>query len=216
MRIEIDVAGTENETAAELKRIGAQAMLSMACGRRARPSFRVVTSKKMQQVRRLESGRAIREPLRIDQQRKRDSGLLAKEARVGGVAKTDGGEIGALGPEFIFMVAQLRNMLAAKDSTVMAEEHDNGGTTFPQRAEPDFALVSVGQRNFSEIMTERLSHHRNLTRSGENQQKKRRRQAVGFARNSRISFIHRNAYLSTKAGFQNFALERSRTMLGAQ
>ncbi len=163
MRVEIDVAGTENETAAELKRIRAQAMLPMAGRGRARPGFGVVTSKKMQQVRRLEAGRAIRQPLRIYQQRKRDSGLLAKEAGVASVAKTDGGEIGALGPEFIFMVAQLRNMLAAKDSTVMAEEHDNGGSTFPQRAEPHFALVGIGQRNFSEIMTERLGHRRNLT-----------------------------------------------------
>ena len=131
MRVEIDVAGTENETCAELKRIRAQAMLSMAGGRRTRPGFRVVTSKKMHQVRRLEAGCAIREPIRIYQQRKRDTGLLAKEAGVAGVAKTDSGEIGALGPEFIFMVAQLRNMLAAKDSTVMAEEDDNGGSTFP-------------------------------------------------------------------------------------
>jgi hypothetical protein len=216
MREEIDVAGTEDETAAELKRIRAQAMLPMAgCGR-ARPGFRVVASKKMQQVRRLEAGRAIREPLRIDQQRKRDSGLLAKQAGVAGVAKTDSGEIGALGAEFIFMIAQLRNMLAAEDSTVMAEEHDDGGSTFPQRAEPDFALVGIGQRNLSEIMTERLDHRRNLTQSSENRQKKRRRKQRRFARNSRISFIHRNADLSTKAAFQNFALERSRTMLGAQ
>ena len=91
MRVAIDVAGTENETAAELKRIRAQAMLPMAgCGR-THPSFRVVTSKKMQQVRRLESGRAIREPLRIYQQRKSDSGLLAKQAGVASVAKTNSG-----------------------------------------------------------------------------------------------------------------------------
>ncbi len=29
------------------------------------------------------------------------------------------------------MVAQLRNMLAAEDSAVMAEKHDNRGMTFP-------------------------------------------------------------------------------------
>lgn len=144
MRVKIDVAGTENETAAELKRIRAQAMLSMAGGGRARPGFGVVTSKQMQQIRRLEAGSAKREPIRIDQQRKSDSGLLTKQAGVAGVAKTDSSEIGALGPEFILMVTQLRNMLAAKDSTVMAQEHDNGGTTFPQRAEPDFALVGIG------------------------------------------------------------------------
>ena len=91
MSVEVDVAGTENETAAELKRIRTKAMLPMAGRSSARPGFRVVTSKKMQQVRRLEAGRAIREPLRIDQQRKRDSGLLAKQSRVASVAKTDSG-----------------------------------------------------------------------------------------------------------------------------
>jgi hypothetical protein len=131
MRVEIDVAGTENETATELKRIRAQSMLSMARGRCAGPGLRVVTSKKMQQVRGLEAGRTVREPLRIHQQRKRDSGLLAKQAGVASVAKTDSGEVDAFGPELILMVAQLRDMLAAKDSTVMAEEHDNGGTAFP-------------------------------------------------------------------------------------
>ncbi len=131
MSVEIDVAGTENETAAELKGIRAQAMLSMAGGRGARPGFRIVTAKQVQKIRRFEAGRTIREPLRIYQERKCDSSLLAKEASVTKIAKTDCGKIDALGAEFIFMVAQLRNMLAAEDSTVVAEEDDSGGAAFP-------------------------------------------------------------------------------------
>jgi len=131
MRVEIDVAGAENETSAELKRVGAQAMLPMAGCLRARPCLGVVTAQKVQEVRRLEAGGAIREPLLIDKQRKCDSGLLAKKAGVAHIAKTDGGEIGAPGSERLLMVAQLRNMLAAEYSAVMTEEDDYSGTTFP-------------------------------------------------------------------------------------
>ena len=66
VNVAVYVTGSKHEAPAQLKRIGAQTMLSMACGCRARPGFRVVTSKKMQQVRRLEAGHAIREPIRID------------------------------------------------------------------------------------------------------------------------------------------------------
>ncbi len=80
MRVEIDVAGTENKTPAELKRIRTQAMLPMARGGSARPRLGVVTAQKVQQVRRLQSGSTIREALRVHQERKCDPGLLAKEA----------------------------------------------------------------------------------------------------------------------------------------
>ena len=66
MSVEIDVAGTENETPTELKRVGAQLMLPMAACLRSRPGLRVVTSKQMQKVRRLQASGAIREPLLVD------------------------------------------------------------------------------------------------------------------------------------------------------
>ena len=48
MSVAVDVAGTENETPAQLKRVRAQTMLPMAGGLSARPGFSVVTSKKVQ------------------------------------------------------------------------------------------------------------------------------------------------------------------------
>jgi hypothetical protein len=131
MSVEIDVAGTENETPTELKRVRAQLMLPVTGCLRARPGFGVVTSKQMQKVRRLQAGGTIREPLFVDQQRKRDSSLFAKQAGVAHIAKTDRREIGALGSELLLMVAQLRNMLAAEDSSVMAKEDDHGRAAFP-------------------------------------------------------------------------------------
>src|SRR5208283_5737081 len=48
MGVQINIAGTENETAAELKRIRTQFVLTMACGGSARSSLGVVASNKMQ------------------------------------------------------------------------------------------------------------------------------------------------------------------------
>ena len=106
-------------------------MLPMASGGSARPRLGVVTAQKVQKVRRLQADCSIREALRIHQERKCDPGLLAKEASVAHIAKTDRSEIGALRSKLLLMVAQLRDLLAAEDSAVMAEENDNGGITFP-------------------------------------------------------------------------------------
>jgi hypothetical protein len=118
--VEIDVAGTENETPTELKRVRAQLVLSMTACLRARPGPGVVTSKQMQKIRRLEADGAIREPSLVDQQRKRDSSLLAKEAGIAHIAETDRGEIGTPGSQLVLMVAQLRDMFAAEDSSIVA------------------------------------------------------------------------------------------------
>jgi hypothetical protein len=131
MGVEVDVAGTENETPTELKRVRAQLVLSMPGCLRARPGFGVVTSKQMQKIRRPEAGGAISESLLVHKQRKRDSSLLAKEAGVAHIAEADGRDTGALGSERLLMVAQLRNMLAAEDSSIVAKEDDHGGAAFP-------------------------------------------------------------------------------------
>jgi hypothetical protein len=131
MSVVVNVAGTEHETAAELKRVRAQLVLPMAGRLRARPGPGVVTSKQMQKIRRLEAGGAIREPSLVHQQRKRYSSLLAKEAGIAHIAETDRSEIGALGSQLLLMVAQLRDMLAAEDSSVVSQEDDHGGPAFP-------------------------------------------------------------------------------------
>jgi hypothetical protein len=133
-------------------------MLPMAGCLRARPGLRVVASKQMQKIRRLQAGGAIRKSLLVDQQRKRDSSLLAKQATVAHIAEPDGGEIGALGSELLLMIAQLRNMLAAEDSSVVTKENNHGGPTFPQRTKPNFAPIGVGKRDIGERIAERLSH----------------------------------------------------------
>lgn len=131
LSVEVNVPGTENEAPAELKRVRTQLMLSMTGGLRARPGLGVVTSKQMEKIRRLEAGSAIREPSLVNQQRKRDSSLLAKEAGIAHISQTDGGETGAPGSQRLLVLAQLRDMLAAEDSSVVTKEDDYGGAALP-------------------------------------------------------------------------------------
>jgi hypothetical protein len=43
-----------------------------------------------------------------------------------------------------FVLAQLRDMLAAEDSSVVSKKNDDCETLFPQRAEPNFTPSGFG------------------------------------------------------------------------
>jgi hypothetical protein len=49
------------------------------------------------------------------------------------------------------VLAQLRDMLAAENSTVMTEEDHNCGIPLPQRAEAHFLTSGVGQHDIREF-----------------------------------------------------------------
>jgi hypothetical protein len=45
------------------------------------------------------------------------------------------------------MFAQLRDVLAAEDSSVVAQEHNHGPALFPKRAQPHRGAIGVRQNN---------------------------------------------------------------------
>ena len=92
-------------------------------------------------------------PLGINQKWKRDSSLLAKDLGVVCVAQADGGQPGAFIAECRFVVAQLRDVLAAENSSVVAKEGDHCGVVGPERAESDRLSSRVGQDYFRELRT---------------------------------------------------------------
>ena len=55
----------------------------------------------------------------VDQQGKRDSRFFAENSRIVPVAKADGGERRALIQKGLFVFAQLRDVLAAKNSAIV-------------------------------------------------------------------------------------------------
>jgi hypothetical protein len=103
--------------------------------------------------------RAVREthsticlPLGINQKWERDSSLIAKDLGVLCVAQADGGQPRAFIAECLFVVAQLRDVLAAEDSSVVTKEGDHCGVVGPERAESDRMSSRVGQDYSRELL----------------------------------------------------------------
>ena len=101
---------------------------------RALSGSSVVATEQVQQVGSLQFSRFISLALFINQERELDARLLAKLACVGGIAHADNCQPRSFRPEFLFVLAQLRDMLAAEDSTVVAQEDHDRGPVRPQRA----------------------------------------------------------------------------------
>ncbi len=108
-------------------------------------SQEVVAAQKMEQRSLAELRGAKRFAIIIHEQRERDSGLFAEGAGVVRVAQTDGGQSRTGPAEFVFVVAQLRDVVTAEDSAVMAQEDYDRRPLGPQRSEPSHLTVGIGQ-----------------------------------------------------------------------
>ena len=53
-----------------------------------------------------------------------------------------------MGLDFGLMLAQLRDVLAAENSAVVAQENDYGCLRLPQRAKMDRTFVGIGESDF--------------------------------------------------------------------
>ncbi len=74
------------------------------------------------------------------------------------VTESDGGETHPFVPECLLVLAQLRNVLAAEHSAVVAEEDEDRGAVGPQRAESNLVAFGVGQDDSRKLPAERLLH----------------------------------------------------------
>ncbi len=122
MRVAIDVAGTEDKAPAELEGVLAGAVLPVAGGAGALASRRVIAAEHMQQGGGSQTRRAICLPLLVHEERKGDAGVLAEQPRVAPAAESDSRKARALFPECLLVLAQLRDVLAAKHSAVVTQK----------------------------------------------------------------------------------------------
>jgi hypothetical protein len=128
----IDISGGQDEAAAELEGILAKFVLLMTGGAGALAALKIVAAKQMKQIGGTQISDSVRLAFFIHEQGKCDAGFFAEKAGVVAVAEADGGEGGAFVQEGLLVFAQLRDVLAAKDSAVVAKKHDDGGLAFPQ------------------------------------------------------------------------------------
>jgi hypothetical protein len=162
VREAVHVSRAKDKAPAELEWIFAEFVLVMT--RRACPPAAggIIFAKKMEQIRRAESRGFISLAMVVDQKRELDSRFFAKNASVVGVTQADGSQRSTFVPEGLLVFAQLRDMLAAKNSSVMAEKNEHGGTVSPERPKPDFLAIRVGKHNFREPAAQRLIHDRSI------------------------------------------------------
>jgi len=119
VREAIDVSRREDETPAELKGILAKFVLTMSGRLRAIAALEIVAASQVQQISGTQVGNGVSLALFVDQQGKSYPGFFAENSCIVSVAKADGGERRALIQKGLLVFAQLRDVLAAKNSAVM-------------------------------------------------------------------------------------------------
>lgn len=155
---EVLVAGRENKAAAELQWVFAEPVLFVAGCLGAAAGLHVVTAQQVQQGSVAQADSFICHALFVDQEREPDAGFIAEEPGIAHVAQPNGRDVRAFLFEFFFECAQLRDMLAAKNSTVVAQKDQDSGAALPQRTKAGCLAFRIGQRNSGELAAIGLSH----------------------------------------------------------
>lgn len=124
MRVTIHISRPKDKTPAKLKGILPEFVLPMTRCTCTLATLEIISSQRMQQIGDTQISNCIRLALLINQQWKGDPRFFLKNPRVIPVAQTDRRQPGALVYELRFVLAQLRDVLSAKDSSIMPQENN--------------------------------------------------------------------------------------------
>lgn len=128
---EVLISRREDKAAAKLQRIFAQAVLFVAGGLCAASGLHVVTAQQVEQGSVAQTHGLVGLALFVDQERELDTGLLAEETGIARVAQANHGNVRAFLLEGRFEFAQLRDVFAAENSTIVAKEDQHCRRIFP-------------------------------------------------------------------------------------
>jgi hypothetical protein len=158
VRKNIDVAGAKYETSAELKRIFPEFVLMVAGVMRSFSCFCVIAAQEMQEIGRLQFRCAIGLTLFVYEERESNSCFLAKFARINSITEPNCSQNCSFVSKGLFVFAQLRDVLTAKDSAVVAQENHDGRSFIPQGSETRLAVVAIRKRDKGELIAEGSFH----------------------------------------------------------
>ena len=122
----VDVAGAKDEGTAELEGVAAEFVLVVSGSFGAVAALEIIAAEEVENVGFAEVSEFVGLAVGVDEEREVDAGFFLEEASVAGVAEADGGEGGVFGAEGRLVFAQLRDVLAAEDSAVVAKENEDG------------------------------------------------------------------------------------------
>jgi hypothetical protein len=155
----VDAAGAKDEACTELEWIFAEFVLAVAGGVGTFARNCVIATQQVKQICALQFGCAVCGAFYINQERKRDSSIFPECTGIVKIARSNRREIGAARLDFTLMLAQLRDMLAAEHSAVMAEKNYDGRLRLPQRAEPNATFVGIRENDFGQPCAEACGGH---------------------------------------------------------
>lgn len=118
-------------------------MLLVSSGLGPTAGLHVVSTQQVKQRSVAQAYSFIRHTFVIDQKRELDAGFLAEELGIAGIAQADHGQLRAFFLELSFKLAQLRDMLAAEDSTVVTKKDQDGRTVLPQGTKTRGVAIGV-------------------------------------------------------------------------
>jgi|SRR6476646_330810 hypothetical protein len=133
-------------------------MLFVAGSLSAASCLHVVAAQKVEQGSMLQSYGFVGFALIVDKKRKVDLGLLAEKAGVARVAQSDRGQPRALLLELRLKFAQLRDMLTAEDSAVVAQKDQHRRAALPQRSQARGLAIRIGKRDSCQLAAECFGH----------------------------------------------------------
>jgi hypothetical protein len=133
-------------------------VLVVAGGFGALAAFEIISPEEVEDVGGFKVGNFVGLATLVDEEGEVDAGFLLEDAGVVGVAEADGGEGSALFAEQLLAFAQLRDMLATKESAVVAEEDHDGGIVFPEPAQAGGFAEGVGKNDAGELFTQGFGH----------------------------------------------------------
>ena len=106
-------------------------MLFVAGSLSAAAGLHVVAAQKVQQGSVAQADSFVGLAFVVDEKRELDAGFVAEEPGIADVTQPDGRNVCAFLFELFFECAQLRDMLAAKNSTVVAQKDQDGWSALP-------------------------------------------------------------------------------------
>ena len=128
----VDIARPKDKTTTQLEGISAELMVRVPSGFGASASLGIVASQQVKQVRALKFHGEIGFPLFVNEERKRNARFFAESAGIDAIPQAHSGQVRTAVAEDLFVGTQLRDVLAAENSTVMAQENYHGRLADPQ------------------------------------------------------------------------------------
>lgn len=107
-------------------------MLLVTRRARTRSGLCIVRPEDVQNIRTPQAGGPVCQPVLVNEQWKCDTGLLLKKPRIIPIAQPHHRQVCTLLLERSLVFAQLRDVLTAEDSSVVAEKNDHRGLLLPQ------------------------------------------------------------------------------------